>query len=95
MTLQCPAQVEHSEDADIDVPLEVPPAAASAAAAAQQAAAGRPETSQPVVGVPTDASLVVHPDGRAAPAHVVGVQGETKANLHALANLKARRMIHS
>jgi len=31
------------------------------------------------MGVPlTDASLVVHPDGVHAPAHVVGVQGETK-----------------
>lgn len=71
--------MEHADDADIDVPLTVPPAAppaAAAAAAAQQL--GGPSTSQPVVGVPIDASLVVHPDGRAAPAHVVGVQGETK-----------------
>ncbi len=65
--------VEHAQDADIDTPLTVPPAAAG-----QLAPAGQPQTSQPVVGVPTDASLVVHPDGRAAPAHVVGVQGETK-----------------
>jgi hypothetical protein len=69
--------MEHAEDDDIDTPLTVPPVA-SAEAAGQMAAAGHPQTSQPVVGVPTDASLVVHPDGRAAPAHVVGVQGETK-----------------
>ena len=69
--------MEHAEDEDIDRPLTVPPVA-SAEPAGQTAAAGHPQTSQPVVGVPTDASLVVHPDGRAAPAHVVGVQGETK-----------------
>lgn len=69
--------MEHAQDDDIDTPLTVPPAA-SAEATGQMAAAGHPQTSQPVVGVPTDASLVVHPDGRAAPAHVVGVQGETK-----------------
>ena len=71
--------VEHAQDDDIDTPLAVPPAA-SAEAAGQLAAAGHLPISQPVVGVPTDASLVVHPDGRAAPAHVVGVQGETKVS---------------
>lgn len=108
--------MEHADDADIDVPLEVPMAALSAAAA--QAAEGLPGPSQPVVGmhkferasmwacidievlhtpdtaqyintcstrhsvpkvgVPSDASLVVHPDGQATAGHVAGIQGETK-----------------
>ena len=70
------------QGADIDEPLAVSPQHSAAAAAfsdAGQPAASAAAAVPPVLGVPSDAAWVVHPDGRqAAHAHVVGVQGETK-----------------
>ena len=63
--------VEHADDADVDAPLARQPSAPLYLA----------QPALPVVGFPANAPTVVHPDGGSAPAHVVGVQGETKAGL--------------
>lgn len=74
----------HAEDTDLNEPLPRQTALGVLAAAADESGEG---SSGAVLGVPSDASLVEHPDLSHAPATVVGVDGECKVVLLVLASL--------
>lgn len=72
----------HAEEMDLDAPLPTQNTLGCLAAAAEESGSGGA-----VLGVPSDASLIEHPDLSHAPATIVGVDGECKVVLLVVASL--------
>ncbi|KAL0045326.1 hypothetical protein WJX82_003857 [Trebouxia sp. C0006] len=73
--------MEHSEDTDLDTPLNLASTSGRQECSSAETVLGVAAAGQSVMGMPSDMSHVLHPDGRKTPAMFVEVSADCKVVL--------------